>query len=61
MDAEKLSELFQGMEYSDDEDETLPEAFLCPITHVSTCVWGGGCEALSLNVAAVQSHQPHAV
>jgi hypothetical protein len=38
MDAEKLSELFQGMEYSDDEDETLPEAFLCPITHVSACV-----------------------
>ena len=34
MSAEQLAELYNNIELSDDEDDGLPEAFLCPITQI---------------------------
>lgn len=34
MSAEQLAELYTNIELSDDEEEGLPEAFLCPITQI---------------------------
>ncbi len=34
MSAEQLTELYGNLDFSDDEEEGLPEAFMCPITQV---------------------------
>ena len=34
MSAAQLAELYSNMDLSDDEEEGLPEAFMCPITQV---------------------------